>query len=58
MDQPTLLERVIIINRQWLNTSLTRNAVVAAGKKAILAFFPLATTAFLALEGAKCCDTE
>ena len=30
---------------------VTRNAVVAAGKKAILAIFPAATTAFLALEG-------
>ena len=36
----------------------TRNAVEAAGKKNNPCFFPADTTAFLALEGAKCCDTE
>ena len=37
----------------------TRNAVVAAGKKAIPAFFPVATIAFNYLQswGAKCCNS-
>ena len=37
-----------------MKTRLTRNVVVAAGKKASLLFFPVATTAFLAFVGGKC----
>ena len=37
-----------------MDTSVTRNAVVATGKKLSLFFYPVATTEFIAIVGGKC----